>query len=62
MQEKIILKKYEITAYLWKIDVNSIEKFKHQNDEKFLKNLMYIFSIFQVKIGAKMSQNTLKKA
>ena len=36
-------KKNKIKAYLWKIDVKLIEQFKHQNNEKLLKKLIYIF-------------------
>ena len=42
-------KKYKIRAYLQKIDVDLIEQFKDQNNKKFLKNLIHIFSYFSSK-------------
>ena len=54
----MILKKNKIRYIYKKIDVNLIEQFKHQNEEKFLKNLMYTFFNFsdenRSKNGAKI--------
>ena len=57
----MILKKYKIRYIYKKIDINLIEQFKHQNEEKFLRNLMHIFLIFYMKIEAKIELKYLKK-